>query len=114
MLNNYKKRAMKKLLVVLGVGLLFASCETQPNLDARSINPLALKQLKHGRVDTVLVVETDKNDYQKYEYHFFKNDKEQTFKGSVHRYNENETGFVIMGCIGIIGGIFLGAILFNN
>ena len=105
---------MKKLLVVLGIGLLFASCKPQPNLDARSINPSALQQLKHGRVDTVLVVETDKNDYQKYEYHFFENDKEQTFKGSVRRYNENETGFVIMGCIGIIGGIFLGAILFNN
>jgi hypothetical protein len=105
---------MKKLLVVLGIGLLFASCETQPNLDARSINPSALQQLKHGRVDTVLVVATDKNDYQKYEYHFFKNDKEQTFKGSIPRYNENETGYVLMGMVGLMFGIFLGGILFNN
>ena len=105
---------MKQLLVVLGIGLLFASCESQPNLDARSIKPEALKQLKHGRVDTVLVVATDKNDYQKCEYHFFKNDKEQTFKGSIPRYNDNETGFVIMTLLGIVLGIFLGAILFNH
>ena len=104
---------MKKLLVVLGIGLLFASCESQPNLDARSINPVALKQLKHGRVDTVLVVETDKNDYQIYEYHFFKNDKEQTFKGSVRKYNDVESGYTIMILFGICMGMFFGALLFK-
>ena len=87
---------MKKLLVVLGIGLLFASCESQPNLNADSINPAALKALKHGHVDTVLVVATDKNDYQIYEYHFFKNDKEQTFKGSVRKYNDTNSIVVAM------------------
>jgi hypothetical protein len=106
---------MKKLLVVLGIGLLFASCESQPNVDARSINPLALKQLKHGHVDTILVVETDINDYQNYEYHFFKNDKEQTFKGSIRRYNDFDSILVVMIlCFFVFGFIISGIVLSNK
>lgn len=104
---------MKKLLVVLGIGLLFASCASQPNLNADSIDPAALKQLKHGRVDTVLVVATETNDYNYYEYHFFKNDKEQTFKGSVRKYNDfNSILVCLILCFCVFG--FLAGIAFIN
>ena len=113
-LNNYKKRAMKKLLVVLATGLLFASCESQPNFEEKEIPAAAINALKSGQADTVLMVKTNQHNYQTYQYSLFKANKQQTYIGTTHRYNDNETGFVIMGCIGIVFGIFLGAILFNN
>jgi len=105
---------MKKLLVVLGIGLLFASCGSQPNLNTDTIDPVALKELKHGHVDTVLLVSTNTNDYQKYEYHLFKNDKEQTFKGSISKYNDIETGCLIIVLLVFVFGLCIGAILFNH
>jgi len=105
---------MKKLLVVLGIGLLFASCESQTNLNTDSIDPVALKELKHGHVDTLLVVETNKHNYMKYEYHLFKNDKEQTFKGSVYKYNDNNSGMVVFFILGIFVGAFIVSIILQN
>lgn len=106
---------MKKLLVVLGIGLLFASCGSQPNLNADSINPVALRELKHGRVDTVLVVATDKNDYRTCEYHFFKNDTEQTFKGSVRKYNDfNSILVCLILCFFVFGFICAHAIFHKD
>ena len=102
---------MKKLLVVLGIGLFFASCDSQPNLNTDSIDPVALKELKHGHVDTVLVVKTNKHDYMKCEYHLFKNDKEQTFKGSVYKYNDNNSGILLVFMLGICLGAFVVAIM---
>jgi hypothetical protein len=106
---------MKKLLTVLGIGLLFASCEPQPNLDADSIDPAALRELKHGRVDTVLVVATEIKDHNYYEYHFFKNDKDQTFKGSVRKYNDFDSILVVMIlCFFVFGFIISGIVLSNK
>jgi hypothetical protein len=104
---------MKKLLAVLGIGLLFASCASEPNLNADSIDPAALKQLKHGHVDTVLVVATGVNDYDEYEYHFFKNDTEQTFKGSVHKYNDFDSILVVMILCFFVFGLLVGHALSN-
>lgn len=105
---------MKKLLVILGTGLLFASCESQPNFKEKEIPAVAINALKSGQADTVLMVKTNQQNYQTYQYSLFKANKHQTYIGTIHRYNDNETGYLIMVLIGAMFGILLGAILFNH
>lgn len=106
---------MRKLVLSLGLGLglFFTSCSVQPSLDGDSISPKAIKELKHNHVDTLLLVETGKSDYREYEYHFFKNDKEQTFVGSVEKYDANDTGFLLFFLFGLLVGLGITAIVFN-
>lgn len=104
---------MKKLFVVLGVGLLFASCDSQPNLQTDTITPAALKELQLGHADTLLVVKTNKHNYMKYKYSYFKTDKNHTFEGSIDRYNEYDSLIALAFVVGIVLGLLLVSIIIN-
>jgi hypothetical protein len=105
---------MKKLLVVFGIGLLFASCSSQPNFDRDDIPREAMKELQSGHADTLLVVKTDKHDYIKCRYSYFKTDKYNTFEGSIRSYNDHDTAMVVFFILGIFIGMVLVGLIFNN
>ena len=104
---------MKKLLVVFGLGLLFASCESQPNLQTDNITPEALKELQSGHVDTLLVVKTNKYNYMKYKYSYFKTDKNHTFEGSIDRYNDYDSVLLLTFLVGFFAAILFAIMIFN-
>ncbi len=104
---------MKKLLVVFGIGLLFASCSSQPNFDRDDIPREAMKELQSGHADTLLVVKTDKHDYMNCKYSYFKTDKYNTFEGSIHRYNDYNTAMFLFFIFGVIVGMMVGAVILN-
>ena len=105
---------MKKLLYIISLSFLIVSCSSQPTLNNETISNETLKELKKGNVDTLLVVETNKENFEETVFSYFKTDKNQTYVGSVKKYNDFDSILLLIFIIGLLLGSFFISIFIDN
>jgi hypothetical protein len=105
---------MKKLLYIISLSFLIVSCSSQPTLNNETISNETLKELKKGNVDTLLVVETNKENFEETVFSYFKTDKNQTYVGSVKKYNDFDSILLLFFIIGLLLGSFFISIFIDN
>jgi hypothetical protein len=105
---------MKKLLCIISLSFLIVSCSSQPTMNNETISNETLKELKKGNVDTLLVVETNKDNFEETVFSYFKTDKNQTYVGSVKKYNDFDSFLLLSFVMGLLFGMFIVLIIVNN
>ena len=105
---------MKKLFYIISLSFLIVSCSSQPTLNNETISNETLKELKKGNVDTLLVVETNKENFEETVFSYFKTDKNQTYVGSVKKYNDFDGFLLLTFIMGLLLGSFFISIFINN
>jgi hypothetical protein len=105
---------MKKLLCIISLSFLIVSCSSQPTLNNETISNETLKELKKGNVDTLLVVVTNKDNFEETVFSYFKTDKNQTYVGSVKKYNDFDSILLLFFIIGLLLGSFFISIFIDN
>lgn len=105
---------MKKLLYIISLSFLIVSCSSQPTLNNETISNESLKELKKGNVDTLLVVETNKENFEETVFSYFKTDKNQTYVGSVKKYNDFDSFLLLTFIMGLLLGMFFLSFFISN
>jgi len=86
---------MKKLIGVIALVITLTSCGVTPTFDKENITKEALTMLKQGKCDTLLAVITPKHGINHPQTFYFKVDKNNTFKESNDRYEDEIVGIVL-------------------
>ena len=89
---------MKKLIGIAALIITLTSCGVTPTFDKENITKEAITMLKQGKCDTLLAVTTPKHGVNQSKTFYFKVDKNNTFKESNDRYEDELVG-VIFGFI---------------